>query len=235
MPPTPPLEKVFRMPGKITYGSSQVPLSPAVRAGDFVYISGQVPTDASGSIVNGPVDVQTKQVMENVKAALALAGCTLDQVVKTTVILADARDFGAFNRVYATYFAKEPPARTTIEARLMVDIRIEIEAVTLDDFWRQQNLVDRRPAFLKMDVEGYELFVLRGAHSVLQRCASLLVEYSPAYMRKAGVEPAALYDLLAGTGLHVHEIDGAGDLKPVERASVLAMERQRNLFWRREQ
>ena len=54
-------------------------------------------------------------------------------------------------------------------------------------------------------------------------------------MRKAGVEPAALYDLLAGTGLHVHEIDGAGDLEPVERASVLAMERQRNLFWRREQ
>jgi FkbM family methyltransferase len=112
--------------------------------------------------------------------------------------------------------------------------RIEIEAVTLDDFWRQQNLADRRPGFLKMDVEGYELFALRGAHSVLQKCASLLVEYSPAYMRKAGVEPAELYDLLAGTGLHVHEIDGAGDLRPVERASVLAAERQRNLFWRRD-
>jgi FkbM family methyltransferase len=111
--------------------------------------------------------------------------------------------------------------------------RIEIEAVTLDDFWQQQNLADRRPGFIKMDVEGYELFALRGARTVLQRCASVLIEYSPAYMRKAGVEPAELYDLLAGTGLQVHEIDAAGDLSPAERASVLAVERQRNLFWHR--
>ena len=117
------------MTKKITYGSSHVPLSPAVRAGDFVYLSGQVPTDANGSIVAGNIEVQTRQVMENVKAALALAGCTLDQVVKTLVILEDARDFGGFNKIYASHFAKEPPARTTLEARLMVDIKIEIEAV----------------------------------------------------------------------------------------------------------
>ena len=117
------------MSGKVTYGSSHVPLSPAVRAGDFVYVSGQVPTGADGSIVAGNVEAQTRQVLDNVKAALALAGATLDQVVKTTVILADARDFGAFNRVYAGYFPSEPPARTTIEARLMVDIRIEIDAI----------------------------------------------------------------------------------------------------------
>jgi 2-iminobutanoate/2-iminopropanoate deaminase len=119
----------MRMSGKVTYGSSHVPLSPAVRAGDFVYVSGQVPTGADGSIVAGNVEAQTRQVLDNVKAALALAGATLDQVVKTTVILADARDFGAFNRVYAGYFPSEPPARTTIEARLMVDIRIEIDAI----------------------------------------------------------------------------------------------------------
>jgi reactive intermediate/imine deaminase len=114
---------------KIAYGTSHVPLSPAVRAGDFVYISGQVPTDASGTVVIGGIDVQTRQVMENVKAALALAGCTLDQVVKTFVILEDAREFGGFNKAYATYFPTEPPARTTVEARLMIDIKIEIEVI----------------------------------------------------------------------------------------------------------
>lgn len=114
---------------KQVYGAAHVPLSPAVRAGDFVYISGQVPTDASGAVVAGDIEAQTRQVMDNVKAALALAGCTLDQVVKTFVILSDARDFGAFNKVYATYFPSEPPARTTVEARLMIDIRIEVEAI----------------------------------------------------------------------------------------------------------
>lgn len=115
------------MPGKITYGTSHVPLSPAVRAGDFVFVSGQVPTDAAGAMVSGNIEAQARQVLENVKAALALAGCSMDEVVKTFVILADARDFAGFNKVYATYFPKDPPARTTIEARLMVDIRIEIE------------------------------------------------------------------------------------------------------------
>jgi 2-iminobutanoate/2-iminopropanoate deaminase len=114
---------------KIAYGKSHVPLSPAVRAGDFVYISGQVPTDANGSVVAGGIEAQTKQVMENVKAALALADCTLADVVKTMVILEDARDFGAFNKVYATYFPENPPARTTVEARLMIDIKIEVEAI----------------------------------------------------------------------------------------------------------
>jgi reactive intermediate/imine deaminase len=117
------------MPAKKVFGTAGVPLSPAVRAGDFVYVSGQTPVDANGSIVGGTVEAQTRQVLENVKAALALAGCSMDQVVKTLVILEDARDFGAFNKVYATYFAKEPPARTTLEARLMVDIKVEIEAV----------------------------------------------------------------------------------------------------------
>ena len=111
------------------FGSSHVPLSPAVRAGDFVYVSGQVPTGPDGAIVVGGIETQTKRVMENVETALKLAGASLADVVKTTVILVDARDFAAFNKVYATYFPKDPPARTTLEARLMIDIRIEIEAV----------------------------------------------------------------------------------------------------------
>jgi len=114
---------------KETFGNSHVPLSPAVRAGDFVYVSGQVPVGADGVMVSGGIEAQTKQVLDNVKAALALAGATMDQVVKTTVWLEDARDFGAFNKVYATYFPSEPPARTTVESRLMVDIKIEVEAV----------------------------------------------------------------------------------------------------------
>ena len=114
---------------KQVFGKSHVPLSPAVRAGDFVFVSGQVPADSTGAIVQGGIREQTKQDLENIKAALALAGATLDDVVKTTVWLDDARDFGAFNQVYASYFAKEPPARTTAEGRLMLDIKVEIEAV----------------------------------------------------------------------------------------------------------
>ncbi len=115
--------------GKQVFGKSHVPLSPAVRAGDYVYISGQVPTDQSGTVVSGGIEEQTRQVMENIKAALELAGCTLDDVVKTFVILTDAKEFAAFNATYATYFPNDPPARTTLEARLMIDIKVEIEAI----------------------------------------------------------------------------------------------------------
>ncbi|WP_199190398.1 MULTISPECIES: RidA family protein [Nitratireductor] len=113
---------------KQCFGSSHVPLSPAVRAGDFVYISGQVPV-SDGKVVQGGIVEQTEQVLANVGAALKLAGCSMDDVVKTTVWLEDARDFGAFNTVYARHFPTNPPARTTVESRLMIDIKIEVEAV----------------------------------------------------------------------------------------------------------
>ncbi|MBT2322718.1 RidA family protein [Variovorax paradoxus] len=105
------------------------PFSPAVRAGDFIYVSGQVPADAQGEIVVGGIEAQTRQVMENIKSVLALAGATLDDVCKTTVWLQDARDFGAFNRVYMGYFGAGRPARSTTEARLMVDAKVEIDVV----------------------------------------------------------------------------------------------------------
>ncbi len=105
------------------------PFSPAVRAGDFVYVSGQVPANAEGEIVNGGIEAQTRQVMENLKAALALAGATFDDVCKCTCWLADARDFGAFNRVYTSYFVNGRPARSTTEARLMVDAKVEVDVV----------------------------------------------------------------------------------------------------------
>jgi 2-iminobutanoate/2-iminopropanoate deaminase len=121
-------KEAARMP-KQCFGTSHVPLSPAVRAGDFVYVSGQVPLGSDGLVVKGGIAEQAEQVLQNVKAALALAGCTMDDVVKTTVWLEDARDFGMFNTVYARHFPSNPPARTTVESRLMIDIKIEIEAV----------------------------------------------------------------------------------------------------------
>jgi reactive intermediate/imine deaminase len=117
------------MSRKQVFGSSHVPLSPAVRAGDMVYVSGQVPVKPDGSMESGNIEAQTRQVLENVKSALALTGATMDQVVKTTVWIEDARDFGGMNKVYGTFFPSEPPARTTVESRLMLDIKVEIEAI----------------------------------------------------------------------------------------------------------
>lgn len=105
------------------------PFSPAVRAGDFIYVSGQVPADANGEIVVGGIEVQTRQVMENLLSVLALAGAGFDDVCKSTVWLQDARDFGAFNRVYMSYFKNGKPARSTTEARLMVDAKVEIDVI----------------------------------------------------------------------------------------------------------
>ena len=111
------------------FGTSHVPLSPAVRAGDFVFVSGQVPVGADGEIIEGGVGAQTKKVLENISAALSLAGCELSDVVKTTVWLKRAKDFAEFNAAYAPFFPKDPPARSTAESRLMIDILVEVEAI----------------------------------------------------------------------------------------------------------
>ena len=105
------------------------PFSPAVRAGDFIYVSGQVPVNKEGEIVAGGIEAQTRQVMENIKTVLALAGATFDDVCKSTCWLQDARDFGAFNRIYMSYFGENKPARSTTEARMMIDARVEIDVV----------------------------------------------------------------------------------------------------------
>ena len=105
------------------------PLSPALRAGDFVYVSGQVPVNAEGELVGGGIEAQTRQVMENIRAALALAGADFDDVCKCTIWLDDARDFGAFNRIYMGFFPNGKPARSTTEARLMVDAKVEIDVI----------------------------------------------------------------------------------------------------------
>lgn len=106
-----------------------LPFSPATKAGSFVFVSGQVAKDESGKIVEGGIEAHTRQTMQNVVRALALAGCTLEDVVKTTVWLDDARDVAAFNRVYSEFFPGRKPARSTTQAKLMVDTKVEIEAI----------------------------------------------------------------------------------------------------------
>lgn len=113
--------------GGVGAGPAALPFAAAVRAGPFV--SGQVPKDERGEIVAGGIEAQTRQAMRNVERALALAGCTLADVVKTTIWLDDARDFGAFNSVYAEFFPANKPARSTTQATLVVDAKVEIEAI----------------------------------------------------------------------------------------------------------
>jgi 2-iminobutanoate/2-iminopropanoate deaminase len=108
------------------------PYSQAVRVGDLLFTSGQIPLTPEGALVEGDVSVQTRQVMQNLAAVLAAAGTGFEHVVKCTVFLADMNDFGAMNDVFAGYFGALPPARSTVQvARLPRDARVEIEAVAL--------------------------------------------------------------------------------------------------------
>ena len=109
------------------------PYSQAVRAGNLVFASGQIPIDpATGQFVPGGIAEQTEQVLKNLTALFAAAGVGLDQVVKTTVFLADMDDFTAMNEVYGRFFSTASPARATVQAaRLPRDARVEIEAVAV--------------------------------------------------------------------------------------------------------
>src|ERR1041384_699621 len=106
------------------------PYSQAVRAGNLVFASGQIPIDpATGEFVPGGIAEQTEQVLKNLTAVFAAAGVGMDQIVKTTVFLADMNDFTAMNEVYGRFFGDAPPARATVEAaRLPRDAKVEIEA-----------------------------------------------------------------------------------------------------------
>ncbi|HEY5073273.1 MAG TPA: RidA family protein [Pyrinomonadaceae bacterium] len=109
------------------------PYSQAVRAGNLVFASGQIPIDpATGEFVAGGIAEQTEQVLRNLTAVFSAAGLGLSQVVKTTVFLANMDDFTAMNEVYGRFFGAEPPARATVEAaRLPRDARVEIEAIAV--------------------------------------------------------------------------------------------------------
>ena len=111
------------------------PYSPAVRAGQLLFVSGQVPLDpATGNIVDGDIAAQTRRVLDNVGALLTAAGRSFSDVVRTTIFLADMNDFAAVNAVYGSYFKEPFPARATVQvARLPKDARVEIDAIATYD------------------------------------------------------------------------------------------------------
>jgi len=110
-----------------------VPLSPAVRAGDMVFVSGMPPIDPdTGAITRESIDVQTERVLENVKACLEAAGSSLDKVLKCTVFISNAGYFDAVNAIYARYFPQDPPARTFVAVGSWPwEFDIEIECIAL--------------------------------------------------------------------------------------------------------
>jgi len=109
------------------------PYSPVIRAGNFLFLSGQIPIDpASGALVDGGVGAQTEQVMRNIGALLEAAGAGFEHVVRTTVFMADMNEFAAMNECYAKFVVDPPPARSTVQvARLPRDARVEIDAIAV--------------------------------------------------------------------------------------------------------
>ena len=111
------------------------PYSQAVRAGQLLFVSGQVPLDpATGQIVAGDIAVQTRRVFDNLGAVLKAGGRSFADVVRTTVFLADMNDFATVNEIYGTYFSEPYPARATVQvARLPKDARVEIDLIATFD------------------------------------------------------------------------------------------------------
>lgn len=106
------------------------PYSQAIRVGEFVYLSGQIPLDpATGELVTGDIEAETHRVMQNLGAVLEAAGASYASVVKTTIFVVDMADYAAVNKVYGGYFPEVPPARSTVAvAALPRGARVEIEA-----------------------------------------------------------------------------------------------------------
>lgn len=108
------------------------PYSSALAVGSMVFLSGQIPLMADGTIVAGGIREQATQVLENMRGLLAASGASFGAVVKTTIYLADMADFATVNEIYATYFTEPYPARATVQvARLPRDVRVEIDAIAV--------------------------------------------------------------------------------------------------------
>lgn len=106
------------------------PYSQAIQVGDMLFTSGQIPLRADGSLVEGSIEVQTQQVLDNLRAVIEAAGGSLSRVVKTTVFLKDLQDFVAMNGIYEAAFGDHRPARSAVQvARLPRDVLVEIEAI----------------------------------------------------------------------------------------------------------
>jgi reactive intermediate/imine deaminase len=115
--------------GPLVVNGRRLSLSRAVRAGDLVYLTGQIPMRDGAVMSEGAIEVQTRNVLDHITATLADAGCTRDDVVKAMVWLRERADFAGFNAVYGEYFPKDPPARSAVLNDLLVDVRVEVEVV----------------------------------------------------------------------------------------------------------
>lgn len=107
----------------------ELSLSRAIRAGDFVFITGQVPMRDGKPMTDGSIEDQTRACLDSLKAILEEAGCGLEDVVKSMVWLKQREDFAGFNSVYGEYFPTEPPTRSALVSDFLIDIRVEIECV----------------------------------------------------------------------------------------------------------
>ncbi len=115
--------------GPLVIGGRKLSLSRAIRAGDFVYLTGQTPMRDGAPMTTGTIEEQTRVVLEDIRKTLAEAGCALSDVVKAMVWLTDRADFPGFNAVYGEFFPHEPPARSAVVTDLLVDVRVEVEVV----------------------------------------------------------------------------------------------------------
>ena len=115
--------------GPLVIDGRQLSLSKAMRAGDFVYVTGQVPFRDGAPMTTGTVEEQTHVVIEQIREILGEAGCTLGDVVKAMVWLRERSDFPGFNQVYGEYFPDAPPARSAVVSNLLVDVRVEVEVI----------------------------------------------------------------------------------------------------------
>jgi 2-iminobutanoate/2-iminopropanoate deaminase len=106
-----------------------LPFHPAVRAGDYIFVSGQVAKDADGNMISGTIEVETKGTIEAIARILAEEGATLADVVRVTTYLDDVRDFGRYNKVFGEYFKDAVLARTTVEARAVINTKVEMDAI----------------------------------------------------------------------------------------------------------
>jgi 2-iminobutanoate/2-iminopropanoate deaminase len=105
------------------------PYAKAVRAGDFLFVSGHLAWGDDGELIHGSIEQETRQVWKNIRKTLEGMDCTLEDIVKATIWLQDTRDFINYNKAYSEVFPKDPPARSTVRADLMFDCKIEVEVV----------------------------------------------------------------------------------------------------------
>ena len=113
----------------LVIGGRVLSLSRAIRAGDYVFLTGQIPMRDGAVVTDGTIEEQTRIVLDLIAATLAEAGCTLGDVVKSMIWLRERADFPGFNAVYGEYFRVNPPARSAVLSELLVDVRVEIEVI----------------------------------------------------------------------------------------------------------